>query len=116
MMTSGTQKLVGKLYELARLYRVQASYRDVGGRQRKSSTESLMAVLRALGAPITKLEDIPHAFRERERQLWEACSSRSGWFLKAAKRNCRSGFPRNMRTLQSPVISRSKEVKRRHGI
>jgi 4-alpha-glucanotransferase len=70
MMTSGTQKLVGKLYELARLYRVQASYRDVGGRQRKSSTESLMAVLRALGAPITKLEDIPHAFRERERQLW----------------------------------------------
>jgi 4-alpha-glucanotransferase len=69
-MTSGTEKLVGKLHELARLYRVQASYRDVKGCRRKPSIESLMAALRALGAPIARLEDVPHAFRERERQLW----------------------------------------------
>lgn len=58
------------LHALARLYGVQTSYQDVDKRRRVSRPGPLMAVLRALGAPVHKAADIPAALRERKRELW----------------------------------------------
>lgn len=63
---SGTQSL----RHLCRLYGVQTAYYDVGHRRRQATVESLVAVLRSLGAPIVGLEDAPEALRERRGDLW----------------------------------------------
>ncbi len=54
-------------YELARLYGVQTSYHDIGGVERVASPDGLLAILRALGAPIERWEqggDTLHARRQ----------------------------------------------------
>lgn len=58
------------LRRLAHLYGVQTSYRDLDGRVRQASREALLVVLRAAGAALRRLADVPGAVRERRRQLW----------------------------------------------
>ena len=69
------------LAELTRLYGVQTSYRDSRGRWRESPVESVVQVLRALGAelgdgdagdPLRGVTParMTAAIRERKRQLW----------------------------------------------
>ena len=59
------------LYQLACVYGVQTAYYDVSHRRRGASVESLLAVLRALGAPVANLQDVPSAWREHQQALWE---------------------------------------------
>lgn len=54
------------LDDLARLYGVQTSYTDLGGTTRTASPDALLAVMRALEAPVERLEDVEEAVRERE--------------------------------------------------
>ncbi|HXG51969.1 MAG TPA: 4-alpha-glucanotransferase [candidate division Zixibacteria bacterium] len=61
---------LGPLRRLARLYGVQTGYRDVFGRRRSAAPEAILAVLRALGAPVDRLDQVPDALRERRRSLW----------------------------------------------
>ena len=53
------------LHALAELYGVQTSYYDVTGQHRQASAEALLAVLRALGGPLDKVEQAADALRER---------------------------------------------------
>jgi hypothetical protein len=52
------------LQQLSRLHGVQTSYLDMNQRRRDASTESLLAVLRALGVGVERLRDVPAALRE----------------------------------------------------
>lgn len=61
------------LYQLARLYGVETYYRDVAGETRPAAPPTLLSVLRALGAPITGLADVPDALRERREEKWRRC-------------------------------------------
>lgn len=53
------------LEELARAWGVETSYRDVDDRTQTASVESLLAVLRALGAPVNRVADAPDALAAR---------------------------------------------------
>ena len=59
------------LHQLARLYGVQTAYYDVNHCRQQASEESLLAVLRSLGAPVASLQDVPSAWRERQQVLWQ---------------------------------------------
>jgi len=59
------------LHQLARLYGVQTAYYDVNHHRQQASEESLLAVLRSLGAPVASLQDVPSAWRERQQVLWQ---------------------------------------------
>ncbi len=59
------------LHRLARLYGVELIYRDTAGRPRLAAPHSLLAVLRALGAPVVSSADIPAALRQRRQQHWQ---------------------------------------------
>ncbi len=61
---------IGALRQLATLYGVRTSYFDIGGRKRRAEPEGLLAVLRALGAPITRIPEAPEALRERVAAQW----------------------------------------------
>ncbi len=63
--------VTGLLHHLARLYGIQTAYYDVHHHRRQASTESLLAILRSLGAPITALTDVPRAWRERRQAIWQ---------------------------------------------
>ena len=65
-LPSGTRLL----YQLAHLYGVQISYYDVSHNRQTASVESLLSMLRSLGAPIRNLSDVPSAFRERRQAIW----------------------------------------------
>jgi len=58
------------LHELARLYRVETRYLDVFGQPKLASPEALLETLRALGAPLASLSDVPQAIRERRLERW----------------------------------------------
>ncbi len=66
----GRGRHAGELAALARLYRVQASYRDLFGRRRRASGEAILEAVAALGAPLHRPEDIPGALRSRRQELW----------------------------------------------
>lgn len=73
---SQNQKETGRgsaLQQLARSYGVQVSYRDVSGKRRAASQETLIAVLRALGARLERLQDASEAFRMRQKEFWQRC-------------------------------------------
>jgi 4-alpha-glucanotransferase len=56
---------------LARLYGVQTAYYDVERQRRQAAPEMLLHVLRALGAPVARLADVPAAVRERRAAPWQ---------------------------------------------
>jgi 4-alpha-glucanotransferase len=58
-----------ELRELAGLYGIQTSYQDAMGRHVEAGAEALLAVLRALEAPVDSLEEVPEALRERREEL-----------------------------------------------
>ena len=60
------------LRQLARAYGIQTAYYDVYKRRREASSEVLLAVLQALGAPVSTLDDLPGAWRERRLHSWES--------------------------------------------
>jgi 4-alpha-glucanotransferase len=57
------------LVELARAYGVQPGYVDAWGRRVSAPPEGLLGALRALGAPLERLQDAGRALRERRREL-----------------------------------------------
>jgi 4-alpha-glucanotransferase len=59
------------LNKLAHLWGVQTVYYDVSHQRRRASIETILAVLTALGAPISSLRDIVPAWRERQLGLWQ---------------------------------------------
>jgi len=61
-----------RLEELARLYGVQTSYRDVEDELRRPSPESLAAVLRVLGAPLDSPRDLSGALSARLLEEWSS--------------------------------------------
>ncbi len=61
---------VSLLHKLARLYGVQTAYYDMTQRRQQASIETLLVVLRSLGAPVTSLADVPKAWQERQQALW----------------------------------------------
>lgn len=65
---SGLQKRL--LHRLARLYGVETSYLDYRGTRRRAAPESLLAALRALGAPLAKPEHLSGALRETLQRQW----------------------------------------------
>ena len=62
---------IHRLRKLARSYRIQTSYRDVFGRTKQATADALLATLRALGAPVEKLDDVPSALREKNLLDWQ---------------------------------------------
>lgn len=68
---SGTQ--IRLLHRLARLYGVEISYPDYTGQHRYAAPQTLLAVLRALGAPVERLPDVPDALRARAAAHWQRC-------------------------------------------
>lgn len=59
------------LQRLARLYGIQTSYTDAQGKHVEAGPESLLGVLRALGAPVEAPGDVAEALRAREEEIAE---------------------------------------------
>jgi len=57
------------LYQLAGLYNIQVAYYDVSHNRRQASVESLLAVIKALGAPLDSPDDVASALREKKQVL-----------------------------------------------
>ncbi len=64
--TGGT----GPLGRLARAYGVQTAYYDITHKRVTASPRTILAVLRALGAPLEKAEDARDALRDHEQARW----------------------------------------------
>ena len=58
-----------KLAELAKLYGIQTSYLDMRKKPQVASTESILLALHALGAPVSKMDDVKPALRLRRDEL-----------------------------------------------
>jgi len=63
--------LIPQLQELATLYGVHLNYWDVTGKQVSASNDGLLRALRALGAPLERLDGVASALRLRRREVWE---------------------------------------------
>lgn len=61
------------LQTVARLYNIQAQYRDGFGQVRRAPPEAILSVLNSLGAPLRSQEDLPDALRERRQAQWQRC-------------------------------------------
>ena len=59
------------LHELARLYGVQTAYYNGLHQRRAASVDTLLSILKALGAPLEKPADASSALRERQKELWQ---------------------------------------------
>src|SRR5262249_1302850 len=66
-----SRRLNRKLAELAKLYGVQTSYKDMRKQRQEASVESVLLVLRALGAPVERMGDVSAALRKRNDELKE---------------------------------------------
>jgi len=62
---------INLLHQLAHLYGVQTAYYDVNHKRHQASIEALLAVLQSLGVPVTTVQDVPSAWRERRQVLWQ---------------------------------------------
>jgi 4-alpha-glucanotransferase len=60
-----------QLRKLAESFGVQGSYTGAAGRRRASS-QSLLGVLAAMGAPLQSLSDVPEALHQRQRAWWQS--------------------------------------------
>jgi 4-alpha-glucanotransferase len=58
------------LKPLARLYDLQPSFRSMEGELVHASPQSLLGALRAIGAPVGGMDDLPAAVRSRRLELW----------------------------------------------
>ncbi|MBI4528900.1 MAG: glycogen synthase GlgA [Deltaproteobacteria bacterium] len=68
--TISTIQEVRQLRRLSRLYNIETAYWDIFGNRKQASPESLIQLLRALGAPLNHLSDVDDALRERRQSLW----------------------------------------------
>lgn len=68
MIISDKQRTL--LHRLARLYGIRTAYRDTEGRRRPAAPHALLAVLKALGAPVESASDLAPAARERRHGWW----------------------------------------------
>lgn len=59
------------LHILGRLYDVQMAYHDIFGHRIVPPADAVLSVLRALGAPVERMSDLPAAVRERRQALWQ---------------------------------------------
>ncbi len=59
-----------QLARLARAYRLETTYTDGLGQKRRTSEASVLATLRALGAPVATAHDAKDASRQRAASLW----------------------------------------------
>jgi 4-alpha-glucanotransferase len=71
-MTSARKIPLDALRELASRHGVQTSHQDMFGNRTVASAESLLEILRVLGAPINRLDDVPKALREHESHSWQS--------------------------------------------
>lgn len=69
-----SQREIRLLYRLCRLYGIETGYLDIAGHHRQSPPNSLLAVLRALGAPLTSLSGLAGGIRERVLEHWNSLS------------------------------------------
>ncbi|HET9131641.1 MAG TPA: 4-alpha-glucanotransferase, partial [Terriglobia bacterium] len=58
-----------QLAELAQLYGIQTSYLDMRKKPQTASTDSVLLALRALGAPVSKMDDVKSALRFRREEV-----------------------------------------------
>ncbi len=65
----GGEATIEGLHRLARLHGVEVEFRDSAGQTRRAAPETILGVLRALGAPVDGLEDVLSAMVERRRAL-----------------------------------------------
>ena len=56
---------------LAGQYGVQTAYRDVFGKKRQASPDSILKVLKAWGAHLETEADVPKALRENQLRIWQ---------------------------------------------
>ncbi|HEX4997152.1 MAG TPA: 4-alpha-glucanotransferase [Terriglobia bacterium] len=61
-----------QLAELARLYGIQTSYRNMWNERQEAAPEAVLLTLAALGAPIRGMSDVPGALGERRRREQDA--------------------------------------------
>ena len=61
------------LQTVARLYNIQAEYRDGFGQIRAAPPDAILSVLGSLGAPVRAHDDLPDALRERRQAQWQRC-------------------------------------------
>ena len=59
------------LHNLARLFKVQTVHYDGLGRLAQPSAEAILRVLRTLGAPVERMDELPDAVRARRQFLWQ---------------------------------------------
>jgi 4-alpha-glucanotransferase len=64
------QVTISQLHHLAALYGIAAGYLDADQQVRLASPAALLAVLKTLGAPVLKIEDVPPAFRAKRQAVW----------------------------------------------
>ncbi|HEX7475813.1 MAG TPA: 4-alpha-glucanotransferase, partial [Dehalococcoidales bacterium] len=60
-----------QLHHLAGLYGIKTGYLDMDKQIRTASPEALLAVLKALGAPVSRIEDVPSTIRAKKQQIWQ---------------------------------------------
>lgn len=65
------EKQLQQLHLLAKLYQIETTYRDIEGREQRSTPRGIWETLRALGAPVEKPGDLPAAIRERRQRIWQ---------------------------------------------
>jgi len=59
------------LQRLAVLYGIKLDYTDMDNRTRAASPDALFACLKALGAPLNSMQDVPAAIREKTLNYWK---------------------------------------------
>lgn len=64
-------KAINPLHRLCHRYGIQTAYYDMNNRPAYAADESLLTMLRALGAPIATPEDASAALREQRQALWQ---------------------------------------------
>ncbi len=67
----GLPHLPTGLRQLARAYGVETSYRDMANNSVGSYPDAVLLVLKALGAGVEKLDDIPRALEEHRQATWK---------------------------------------------
>jgi 4-alpha-glucanotransferase len=60
------------LTELASRYGIQPSFLDVANQRQEASPETLLSVLKLLGAPLERMDDVAEALRIRRRESWHS--------------------------------------------